>query len=1002
MKAHTSNFKEQIKTMGRELDSKITYTLNGVNVELGKEQLNSITPTYQGALLKSVMKELDIDSNVYIPEKTILNYQFGVKVNGEYEYINFGNYVVYKAEKQEDTNSYKLTCYDKMLYSMIDYEKMDITYPISIRDYIKAICDKLGLTFKNYNSTFANYNKKINNELYLDTNGNSIGYTFRDIFDELSQVTASCICINENDELEIRYINDTSDIIDEEFLKDVNISFGERYGAINTIVLSRSADSDNIYYPEVLSENPYEFKISDNQIMNFNDRSDYLPDIYEKLNGLEFYLNDFSSTGICYYELLDRYNVQIGDNTYSCIMLNDEINITQGLEENISTEMPEETQTDYTKADKTDRKINQTYLIVDKQNQQITSVVSQVDDQNSKIATISQQVGELNSKITNIANITASGETIYADLTLDNINKSEPLEIKIHPNIYNISYLYPRDNLYPSDDLYPTTRTLRFKNTKTDEIFDYELPDDLLYYDSENYDEFYLNYDSEACYITKKCGYNDDGSIYLLDKPVTKNYEYPKIYLTDGDYKISLLGYSNGYLYVRLMAANLYTTQFATKVELSSAISQTSEEINLEVSKKVGNDEVISRINQTSETITIEANKVNIGGVITAINNNTTTTIDGNKITTGSITTNQIKSGAITADKVSSDIITTNNFSAQQINADNITSGTISTDRLESKVITTDNFSAQNINADKITSGTINGTNVNITNLNASNITSGSFSANRVSGGTLTGANIDVYSGTGFLRYLASQSIHPYVSALNMAYGTGNGLSFRSSSYRTDLGSPLGHLSVGDAQLLLEAYSGSGRNMYVAGPSISLVTNSGTRNSTGDYAGSIYVYASESVSLNARNGAVYAGNGTSGSNSRVAVDSSGPSSRNLKENITDFEDYDSALRLLKNMKIYNYNYKYKLSDKKEQYGFIIDDLLDDEDAQRFLYFKDDKAIPNKEGYFDYQRADEEPDNENIINFKRYDEEMLVKYLLITNKALLKKIEELEEKINGKN
>ena len=379
MKAHTSDFKNQIKTMGRELDSKISYTLNGVNVELGKEQLNSITPTYQGALLKSVMKELDIDSNVYIPEKTILNYQFGVKVNGEYEYINFGNYVVYKAEKQEDTNSYKLTCYDKMLYSMVDYEKMNITYPISIRDYIKAICDKLGLTFANASDNFANYDKQIKNELYLDEDGNSLGYTFRDVFDELSQVTASCICINGNDELEIRYINDTGDTIDEEFLKDVNVKFGKKFGAVNTIVLSRSADSDNVYYPETLPENPYEFKISDNQIMNFNDRSDYLPDIYEKLNGLEFYINDFSSTGICYYELLDRYNVQIGDNTYSCVMLNDEINITQGLEENVFTEMPEETQTDYTKADKTDRKINQTYIIANKQKGEIELVTREIN-----------------------------------------------------------------------------------------------------------------------------------------------------------------------------------------------------------------------------------------------------------------------------------------------------------------------------------------------------------------------------------------------------------------------------------------------------------------------------------------------------------------------------------------------------------------------------------------------------------------------------------------------
>ena len=113
---------------------------------------------------------------------------------------------------------------------------------------------------------------------------------------------------------------------------------------------------------------------------------------------------------------------------------------------------------------------------------------------------------------------------------------------------------------------------------------------------------------------------------------------------------------------------NIYTTQFATKVEMNSKITQTKDEINLEVSRKVGNDEVISRINQTPESITIQANKVNIGGVINAINNNTTTTIDGNKITTGSIT----------ASKVASDIITTNNFNAQEINANNITSGTIS------------------------------------------------------------------------------------------------------------------------------------------------------------------------------------------------------------------------------------------------------------------------------------------------------------------------------------
>ena len=375
MKVHTTAFKEQIKEMGRELDSVVTFD----GTVLGNEKLNAVTPSFQGGLLKSIMKQLEIDSNVEIPVGTVLNYKFGVKIDGEYEYVDFGNYVVENVEKQEDTNSYLITCYDKMLYSMVDYVHVSVDYPVTIRDYLNAICQQLGVTFKNANDEFANYDKQITKELYLDETGKSLGYTFRDVLDEISQVTASNICINLNDELEIRYINETNDTIDEEFLKDVNVKFGEKFGAINTVVLSRSANSDNIYYPEELPNNPIEFRISDNQIMNFNDRSDYLPAIYEKLNGLEFYLNDFVSTGVVYYDPCDMYNIKVFDKTYKCLMLNNEILITQGLDENIFTEMPEGAKTDYTKADKTDRKINQTYIIADKQKGEIEALTNRVE-----------------------------------------------------------------------------------------------------------------------------------------------------------------------------------------------------------------------------------------------------------------------------------------------------------------------------------------------------------------------------------------------------------------------------------------------------------------------------------------------------------------------------------------------------------------------------------------------------------------------------------------------
>ena len=389
MKVHTNGFKENIARLGKDLDSKITYEISGETVELGLEDLNSVTPRYNADILKSIMRILEIDSNIDIPVGTIINYQFGVKVGNSYEYLNFGNYIVHNSEKQEDLKSYKITCYDKMLYSMVDYESMNIAYPITIRDYINEICQHLGLTFKNANSQFANYDKEIPNELYLDENGNSLGYKFRDVLDDLAQATASTICINEeDDELEIRYITETNDVIDEDYFKDINVDFGKKYGPINSIVLSRSAGADNVYLQDEISvqENGLcEIKIEDNQILNGNDRSDYLEDILEQLDGLEYYINDFSSPGIMYYNVCDRYTARIDNKDYLCIMLNDEALVTQGLQENIHTDMPIITETDYSKADKTDRKLNQTTLIVDKVNGEIEGIVRSVNTIDTKV-----------------------------------------------------------------------------------------------------------------------------------------------------------------------------------------------------------------------------------------------------------------------------------------------------------------------------------------------------------------------------------------------------------------------------------------------------------------------------------------------------------------------------------------------------------------------------------------------------------------------------------------
>lgn len=454
MKSHTSEFKEEIKLLGKQQSVKISYTLNGEQIILTSEDINSVTPNYNANILKSVMKVLDIDSNIAIPKNTEIKFEYGILIGNEYEYLNYGNYIVAEEpQKQEDTLSYKIKCYDKMLFSMKDYEKLQVEYPCTIKEYLTALCTKIGLTLKN--ADFANQNREIASDLFAD-----LGYKYRDVLDQIAETTGGIICLNLNDEIEVRYANNTNDLIDEEYINDTNVEFGEKYGPINSIVLSRAEESDNVYKKDdesIALHGLCEIKIKENQFMNFDNRSDYLDELAEKLFGLEYYLNDFSSTGIMYYDLFDKYNILIGDNTYPCIMLNDEQLITQGLEENIYTKKLEQSETDYSKADKTDQKINRTTLIVDKQNQKITQLAEQTTEHETKLTKQEQDIESIKSQVENTVEYKREKSGI-TEIHIVDAGQTNILKLEVQGNKTYEANLFPRANLYPKSGLQPNQK----------------------------------------------------------------------------------------------------------------------------------------------------------------------------------------------------------------------------------------------------------------------------------------------------------------------------------------------------------------------------------------------------------------------------------------------------------------------------------------------------------------------------------------------------------------
>lgn len=410
MKTVTNGFKEQIAKLGREIDFKIflhtndkiltedgKFLMTEDNVHLVVEQFEeeevdeiiasndifNITISNKGNILSTMMKEFDFETSKDLRVGDVIDCQFGLKVGNDYEYVDYGRYMIYSKEFNEDTKTYNYVAFDKMLLTMQEIPNVEafVEYA-SILWMIQKICATVGLDDSEIQDTYELVHAYPNIRLYIpDGAFNNLQMTYRDMLDQFCQALGVSMIVDGN-KLKLKPLSKTAiDTIDEKYLKDINVSFSEKYGPINSVVLSRSEDNDNIYKRDeesIALNGLHEFKIKDNLLMIQGDRDDYIDEIFDQLNGVEFYINDFSSTGITYLDWLDFYNVSIGDKIYKCLMLNDEIKISQGLEESVYTEMPSEAENEsttvYKTSGKTDKEVS---FIVDKQNARIKGAVKQ-------------------------------------------------------------------------------------------------------------------------------------------------------------------------------------------------------------------------------------------------------------------------------------------------------------------------------------------------------------------------------------------------------------------------------------------------------------------------------------------------------------------------------------------------------------------------------------------------------------------------------------------------
>ena len=393
MIAVSNDFKNAMKQPVKEIDAYI----NGGNEHIqSADDLISYKISCDTNMCKTAMKKLEAK---ILGDHDLLgkwvNVGFGVRLeDNSFDYLDFGSFQITEITTSKDTDVTQVVGYDKMISTMVPYTPLEVTYPIGLYDYTVALCRVCGLDVAN--NSFVNNDWQITQDLWENING----ITYRDILVQIAQATASTCIIDSNNKVCFKYINPTG----EELTYDnmIKLKLEPMYGEINSVVLSRTPQEDNIYLKDDASielNGLTEVKIENNEIVD-KDRDNAITPIYNTLHGIYYYPFETTTEGLGWYEIGDSFNVINELNTpFKCVLFNYSITIDGGIREILKATADTKTQTQYQYATPMGKRIKNTEIITNKQQQYIDALVY---DMYNEDGTINESFTQVHQDINNI------------------------------------------------------------------------------------------------------------------------------------------------------------------------------------------------------------------------------------------------------------------------------------------------------------------------------------------------------------------------------------------------------------------------------------------------------------------------------------------------------------------------------------------------------------------------------------------------------------------------
>lgn len=551
------------------------------------------TTTAQTLELKLYKRDLPTNINT-------IKIEYGILIDDEYEIIPLG---IFNVESIDDKNNRTITikARDNMIKFEVNYDGSTLNYPATLKSVLLDICSKVGVqlgttTFLNESNEIAVWDNRVKAREYLSYIAEKAG----------------CIAVIGRDgKLYLKNIYESSETIPLRLFK--SYEWGEKH----IITGVKYQDGIRSYNLGDVSGNTLWINPNNMFVTNAYE----IESIYNVVNGLVAYSLKSGTTRI--NPALDVGDKVIIDGKE--VIYQYEMELKGRFLGTINSKLSDKAKEDTTvKKTSTSAQIRRVQSEINQIDGKITQLVQETEEYSEKISKNEQDIESINQTVSSFTNFTKTIDG-KVKILLEDALETNILKLVLYAENTN-SGIYPSTRLFPSSTLFPqkagNSFTILVENedkTQSKEFF-FNCIYPLRTYNGVH-DQLVIEFNKKkGCCIVKAMKYIEKiGDVYTvrnepLEKVLDDNLQF---ILFKGNNYVSIKEYQNWNIEATYIFNNELNDLYATQVYMSSVIKQLADEILLEVSKKVGDEELIAKINLTPETIKIIASKLALEGYTT-------------------------------------------------------------------------------------------------------------------------------------------------------------------------------------------------------------------------------------------------------------------------------------------------------------------------------------------------------------------------------------------------